>query len=395
MREFHEYDDSDDGDPSPGGSAEAPGKRRRARRLVIAIVSGIVLWFLAWGFRSRDQAEWGTLAPGGGPPSLAGEFEHHETLFVALSASLQWEQRQSILSVARHASESMDVVMFVPPDSTRTVRKSLRDTGVDSGRIELIEAPLELCWVRDFGPVVGRDAQGSLRILDPIYDRPALQHCEAFPSTVGRVKRIPVAPVPLIMEGGNLLSNGKGLTLTTSATLDLNQLRLGVTRAEVEKRLKEATGTRELVVLEPLANELTGHVDMFVSFVSAGVVVVGQYNPEVDGRNAAILDRNAARLAQTKVDGTPLRVERIVMPPRRNGLWYTYTNVTFANRQLLVPSYRGVDSQLERQAFDVYQRLLPDRKIVAVEAEALLRDGGSLHCATLGVLQNLRGTERE
>jgi hypothetical protein len=142
---------------------------------------------------------------------------------------------------------------------------------------------------------------------------------------------------------------------------------------------------REVVFLENLVGEPTGHVDMFATFTAADTVVIGQYASEYDAVNAAILDRNAQRLSSSTLRGGPLKVARIPMPPRvptpiGTELWPTYTNVAYANGILLVPVYRGWSPELEALAVKVYQRLLPDWILVLVNAVPALRAGGGIHC---------------
>jgi hypothetical protein len=136
------------------------------------------------------------------------------------------------------------------------------------------------------------------------------------------------------------------------------------------------------VFLEPLVGEQTGHVDMFATFVSSDVVVVGEYSPDADPLNAEILDRNAQRLAAVRTSRGPLRVLRIPMPPHTLDVWRTYTNVLFANGTLVVPTYPGIDPQGEAEALAIYKHLLPGWTVVGVDCNRLIEWGGAVHCVT-------------
>jgi hypothetical protein len=113
--------------------------------------------------------------------------------------------------------------------------------------------------------------------------------------------------------------------------------------------------------------------------------VVGSYDPEDDDINAAILDRNANLLRHVSPACGRLKVVRIPMPPREDGQWRTYTNVVFANGNLMVPVYPDMDSRGRRQALRTFSRLLPGWQITPVDASALSELGGSLHCITRNV----------
>ena len=107
--------------------------------------------------------------------------------------------------------------------------------------------------------------------------------------------------------------------------------------------------------------------------------------------NSAI-DEAAQTLSQVKVDDVPVTVERIQMPPRRDGKWRTYTNVIYANGVLLVPQYPDYSPELDAKALEVYRKVLPDWKVVGVNASTLIEKRGSLHCLShmLPVMTGLR-----
>jgi len=105
----------------------------------------------------------------------------------------------------------------------------------------------------------------------------------------------------------------------------------------------------------------------------------------VDARNAQLLDRAAEALAGQRITGAALRVERIPMPPRPDGLFRTYTNVILVNDLLLVPQYPTVCPELDAQALALYRRLLPGHEVVGIDAESLIQRHGALHCISLTV----------
>jgi agmatine deiminase len=136
-----------------------------------------------------------------------------------------------------------------------------------------------------------------------------------------------------------------------------------------------------------MVGESTGHVDMFATFTSPDTIVVGQFNPHFDAVNAQILDRNAEQLAQVRTRRGRLYVERMAMPHHHDGIWRTYTNVVYANRVVLVPVYPETDPDGSREALSLYSRLLPERKVVGINAENLSALGGALHCVVMNMAQ--------
>ncbi len=220
-------------------------------------------------------------------------------------------------------------------------------------------------------------------VLDADY---GMERCndDRVPLELGRLLKLPVVTVPLTIEGGNLLTNGDGLAIVTDQFLEKN-----ITADEDENSLlatlQNACGFRQVVVLQSLLGEPTGHVDMFATFTSPTTVLVGAYRVEQDAENAAILDRNAARLRQVRTSQGPLRVVRVPMPPRRNNTWPTYTNVVYANGVVLVPIYPSLDQVGRRRALDIFSQALPTWKVVGIDATQIIKMDGALHCMTMNL----------
>jgi agmatine/peptidylarginine deiminase len=155
--------------------------------------------------------------------------------------------------------------------------------------------------------------------------------------------------------------------------------------ADVGYLLNRYYGFEQAIALEALAGEETAHVDLFAAFTTADTVVVGQYDPDVDRKNAELLDRNAERLGSITTSVGRLKVERIPMPTNAGGVWRSYTNVIFANGTLLVPVYNDVKDPGREQALETYARLLPGWEIKTIDATRLIRNRGALRCVSVNV----------
>jgi agmatine/peptidylarginine deiminase len=245
-----------------------------------------------------------------------------------------------------------------------------------------VEVIHDTMWARDYGPIVVESRNGSPMLIDADYDA-SRGNDDIVPMHLAHLLKLNRVELPLRIDGGNLLSNGRGLALTTYRLVDEN-----TGQADLDgicDAIAHNFGVQHVVMLEPLAGESTGHVDMFATFTSANTVVVGQYDPVVDPENAAILDRNAQHLAQLRTPHGKLRVVRIPMPPHNDDIYRTYTNVVFANGALLVPTYADADWGQQRQVLATYARLLPRWKIFGVNADEIIGSQGALHCVTMNL----------
>lgn len=290
--------------------------------------------------------------------------------------------QQVVLSIARAVVGRIPAIILAPSEADRKIaeRRGL-EAGIPAEALRIATVPINTCWVRDFAPIAVEKTSGLIGLVDPDYIADKRRDDDAVGKPLGSMLGLPVERLPLIVEGGNLLSNGRGLLVTTSKLADENTAR-DLDRAQVEKMLGSAFGARDVVHLEPLLGEMTGHVDMFVAFTAADTVVVASSTKNVDRINTEILERNAAELADVHVGGKPLNVVRLPMPPRVFEVWRSYTNVIFANGIILVPKYANVDDGGHAEAVAAYRKLLPKWSPVSIDCEPLARIGGALRCVS-------------
>ena len=82
--------------------------------------------------------------------------------------------------------------------------------------MRLVDLPTDDIWVRDYGPFVGLDAAGQPTVASAIYDPlPAYPQTRdhAAPDHWAAHHHLPVRPLDLHTEGGNLWSDGTGTLL--------------------------------------------------------------------------------------------------------------------------------------------------------------------------------------
>jgi agmatine/peptidylarginine deiminase len=323
---------------------------------------------------------WPRFAAAGATPAAKNQnaFFDEDQLYVDIVEAV-WKRLQTLILVEDSQTEGR-------------VENLLSQRQIPSSGVRFLHVPFASEWIRDYGPLTIQANDGSWRWLDAEFVEGPVgvyPYEDRMPSELGRLLQVPTVRVPLSIQHGNLLSNGRGLCLVTQRIVPENAGR-GYDVDDVRRVLATFYGAREVVFLETLQGEPTGHVDMFATVTSTDTVVIGQYPPEYDPINAAILDRNADRVSRASSVGRPIKVVRVPMPPRvpsRSGmeLWTTYTNVAYANGLLLVPVYPRWAPEAEAAAVDTYQRLLPDWTIARINAVPVLRMGGSLHCVTMNL----------
>lgn len=315
-------------------------------------------------------------------PRMLAEFERQSALMVAGGALC--DSAPGVLSdLAAAVSGRVPLVILVNDEvELNSVNQELKLQIPPSQRILFV--PHNTVWARDYGPTILSD-KGKSVVVDAAYDIDRSGD-DQVPSVVAGMTRTTTRHTNLCIPGGNLLTNGRGLCITTTRIQDENA---GKSQTEIANSIGDSYGANIVAILEPLSGEATGHVDMFATFTDESTVVVGRYEHVTDPDNAAILDRNAGKLASIRIGGRKLRVVRIPMPSRRDDLWPTFTNVVYANGRLLVPTYESTTPRQRQKVSEIYGAVMPGWEIRFIRVDDLISSGGALHCvvSNLGTLR--------
>ena len=327
-------------------------------------------------------------------PRIAADFEPQRAILISVCELLPTHE-SVFLQIIEACEGHIDVGVLVNDkkqlvEAARVLLKQKRDYP----HVKFYHLDLDTIWLRDFGPRIAELETGSVS-FDFLYEgtRP---RDEKMPKAWADLTGERYHAVPWTMQGGNLLFNGKGLALTTKRIFDDNHIRfkdpIPGTDPEVERRemvikeLRKECNLSQIVVLEPLRNEATKHVDMFCAFVAEDHVLVSQLDRRGDPVNSALLDRNAKKLKNVKLDdGRKLRVTRIPTPPRQGKFWSTFTNVIFANDLVLLPAFSSDQNAYVERAVSVYKAVMPKHKVVVIDTSSLKKLEGSVHCMSINV----------
>ncbi|PAY20942.1 hypothetical protein CKO51_03445 [Rhodopirellula sp. SM50] len=314
--------------------------------------------------------------------TMVAEFEPQASFAIAW-CSFDWTE-QLVTNIAKHLCARANLIIIADNANSQTrAKRALTAAGVDLSRVDFRVLETEVPWFRDSGPIVSTTPGGQAIWFDSLLTRRNTDFrpiCDSLPERIVDDGTTLISRTPLRVEGGMIISNGQGLTITSEAMLRKNQ-DYGFSSDAITRELQRICGAKRLVVVKSLQDEPTAHVDMFLTFVDPVTVVVGQYT-DPDDPNTAVLDEVARQLSKMDHEGQRLRVHRVPMPKKQGDNHFrTYTNVVFANGVLLVPSYAGQES-LESEVRDIYQKLLPNWEIVFIDCSRIIELDGALHCLT-------------
>jgi agmatine deiminase len=191
----------------------------------------------------------------------------------------------------------------------------------------------------------------------------------------------------MVLEGGSIDVNGRGLLLTTEECLlsPVQQRNPGVSREQIEAALGLMLGAEKVLWLERgiVGDDTHGHVDDIARFVSPRIVLAATESDPADP-NHAILGANLKRLKKmTDTVGHPLEVVPLPMPApvvfKGQRVPASYANFYISNRTVLVPTFNDPN---DLKALNIIQRVLPKHSIVPIYCGDLIWGLGAIHCMT-------------
>lgn len=273
------------------------------------------------------------------------------------------------------------------------IHRRLADVDVPAERVCVEEASYDDTWTRDYGPL-GVDKDGQPVLLDFRFNgwggKFGARGDDAVTDrlhSAGAFNNRPCHHLPWVLEGGAIEVDGDHTLLATLHSVVTQSRNPGTSRAEMEKMLATQLGIRHFLWLEHGAlsgDDTDGHIDTLARFADPRTILhitAGKRDPDHPA-----LARMAGELAALRTpEGGPYRL--VPLPPagmHRDGegrrLPATYANFLVLNNAVLAPLY-GVPQ--DDEALDTLRSVFPGREVVGIDCRALIRQNGSLHCATM------------
>lgn len=324
--------------------------------------------------------------PAAAPPAavrLPAQWEPMETVLLVWPVVYPplWEQHAQM---AEAIAPVAPVTICVPtPQWAQAVALYLQSRGrMTLDRARFLHLPTDDIWVRDFGPVVGLDATGEQVCVklkyDPLPNYPQQQD-DTMALRWAAHAEMPVKPLDLHLEGGNIWSDGAGTLLMAEHVYEANP---GLTTDALREMLAQTLGIQKLIITPSLWREETGHVDLLVKMADAQTILVSA--PTVRFNSGRLRATADLLRRETNAAGQPYRVLELPTPPLYLNwlvwpVWRSYTNALTVNGRVLVPVF-GVDT--DEAALRVYAEAMPQHEIIPINSAAGANGGGAVHCLT-------------
>ena len=241
-------------------------------------------------------------------------------------------------------------------------------------------------WIRDFGPHFVKSKEDAFSIVATPYapsEHNFQKHDNASQVDIARAFGLPLHFLPLIIEGGNIVTDGAGSMFMFDSVFQHNPER---TIADIEQIVRDWFGIDRLIFFTALEDEVTGHIDMAVKFVDPGTVLVADVVAGHPWKSS--FDRIAARLAATPSRrGAPYRVVRVpaAQTPKGRGHFWSYVNSLTVNKTVILPLFNPREDE---RAIEIY-RSVGFEHVVGID----FRDFplGSVHCQSKEIPAGVMG----
>jgi agmatine deiminase len=311
------------------------------------------------------------------------EWAEHEWVWIGFPSHADlWEDdleparlEVAAFAAAVHADGAGEEVRLVAADSA-----SARAARALAPFATVLQEPFGDIWLRDTGPIIlkkgGQRQPRSFR-FNGWGGKYELEGDDTVGLRLAEGAGMEAVRNDWVLEGGAIDVDGTGLAVTTEQCLLNANRNPGMTREEVEARLREDLGIERLLWLGEglLGDHTDGHVDNLARFVAEGTLAIPEPAWE-DDPNAAVY-----RDARARAEAFGLKVVPFPSPGRieRDGAIVpaSYMNFYIGNAAVAVPLYGAAQDEAAVQAL---ARLFPGREVVGIQAPHALTGGGSFHC---------------
>lgn len=273
---------------------------------------------------------------------------------------------------------------------------------IDSEKLVLLQIEYNDTWTRDYGPltVLRND---RLRALDFGFNGWGLKFASdkdnlvnlrlserfVYSSGVCRNER------DFELEGGSVDTDGRGTILTTTRCLCSANRNGGKDKAELNEILRQRLGAEHVLWLDygALAGDDTdSHIDTLCRMAPGDTILFTGCRDMDDPHFEELLKMRAQLTMFRTPEGNPYNLVELPLPAPiydENGerLPASYANYLVTPDTIFMPVYNQPEN--DTLACHTVKIAFQDHEVVPVECLQLIRQHGSLHCATMQIPDNI------
>ena len=298
------------------------------------------------------------------------------------------------VDLIKQISRFQHIVLVVHNASVHTsARQMLLSHHIDIQRILFVEAAYNDTWLRDTGPISCQHQEhielhdfrfnGWGGKFDARLDDLLCQ--QLFKQSIFSAQH---KCHDIYLEGGSIDNDGAGTLLTTSRCLLTSTRNPAMNMVDYATLFAQTFQIERVLWInhgELLGDDTDSHIDMLARFCDQQTIAYSACDDASDVHFASLSNLENELQGLLQADGTPYRLVPLPLPTAKynqdgHRLPASYANFLIINQAVLVPVYAdAMDEVACRRLADCF----PDREIIPIEANAIIQQGGSLHCLTM------------
>lgn len=329
----------------------------------------------------------------------------------------EWEPVECVMLTLPHKDSDWNYILEESLDQYRRIAETLTASGIrivllcrnakeastlmsrcDRELIRYVEADYNDTWTRDYG-MITVERNGRLRALDFGFNAWGLKFAADKDNLVNlslKTKGCLLSDTyrnerDFILEGGSVESDGRGTLMTTSECLRSPNRNGGKTKEDLNEILHDRLGADHVLWLDHgslIGDDTDSHIDTLARLAPDDTIVFTGTRDFDDPQFEALLAMRAQLSMFRTAEGNPFNLVELPLPAaicdeEGNRLPATYANYLVANGNIFMPTYG--QPTLDSLAMRTIRIAYPNHKVTGIDCRTLIKQHGSLHCATMQV----------
>lgn len=309
-------------------------------------------------------------APPSAPMRNVAEFDQMQGCLIAYPFGIPMDL------IKEMAEDVMLTTIVLNSTQENSVIQQYQAAGVNLSHCNFLLAPTDTYWTRDYGPWFESDSLNQMGIVDFPYNRPRPNDDE-IPKKVAQMLGIPWYGMNLIATGGNYMTDGMGISTSTTLVWDENPT---LDSDQISQKVHDYLGINDyLVVPDPtLPETYIEHIDCWGKYLAPDKILIRKV-PPTHIHYAQIEATASFYASQICSYGYPYRVFRVNTPQDQ-----PYTNSLILNNKVMVPI---MNSTYDDSAIMAYQAAMPGYEVLGFLSlpAHVWESTDALHCRVMGI----------
>jgi agmatine deiminase len=310
-----------------------------------------------------------------------GKFNNIPKIFAKIISKITKSQKVNLLINSRK--------------SKNKIKKLLRKNNARVRNVKFIICETDRVWMRDIGPIFIKNQKNQNILLNWEFNGWAKYKNYRADNRVnlrikdhykGNVIKPKFNKKSIVLEGGAIDVNGKGLLITTKECLlsNIQQRNSFLKIKDYNHIFRKYFGAKKVIWLNKgiVGDDTHGHVDDIARFVKSNKVFLAYENNKKD-ENYKNLDENFKILKKIKIDSSQIKIRKIPMPRPifidKVRVPASYLNFYIFNKFVLLPTFNDPKDKI---VIKIFKKEFNNRKIIPVDCSELIWGFGAIHCLT-------------